>query len=215
VVGVAEPFAQSQNPQPTRWPRALGAALSFEDLKRINPSAAASLLEVRIAPNADRDAALRRLSSIVDGPSEAVRPTDVGDFGGVKALPFLIVAVFAGAGAAVLAHALLTSIRRRRRALAILKTLGFTRPQVAAAVAWHATTVAAIGIFVGLPLGLAVGRFAWNVFAEDLGVVPEAVTPVAFTAALVPAAILLANLIAVLPGWTAARIQPAIVLKAE
>ncbi len=192
-----------------------GAAFRFEDFKRINPSAVASLLEVRIAPTADRDAALRRLSSIVDGPSEAVRPTDVGDFGGVEALPFLIVAVFAGAAVAALAHALVTSIRRRRRDLAVLKTLGFTRPQVAVAVAWHATTVAAIGVLVGLPLGLAVGRFAWNVFAENLGVVPEVVTPVALTAAVVPAAILLANLIAVLPGWSAARTRPAVVLRAE
>jgi FtsX-like permease family len=192
-----------------------GAAFSFHDLNRIEPSAGASLLEVRIAPDADRGAALRRLSLIVNGPSEAVRPTDVGDFGGVEALPFLIVAVFAAAAAAALAHALVTSIRRRRRDLAILKTLGFTRPQVAAAVAWHATTVAAIGILIGLPLGLAVGRFAWNVFAEDLGVVPEVVTPVALTAAVVPAALLLANLVAVLPGWTAARTRPAIVLRAE
>jgi hypothetical protein len=192
-----------------------GAAFSFQDLKRIEPGALASLLEVRIAPNADRDAALRRLSFIVDGPSEAVRPTDIGDFGGVEALPFLIVAVFTSAAAVALAHALITSTRRRRRDLAIMKTLGFTPSQVAVAVAWHATTVAVIGIVVGLPLGIAIGRFGWNVFARDLGVVPEVVTPVALTAAIVPAAILLANLIAVLPGWTAARTRPAIVLRAE
>jgi ABC-type antimicrobial peptide transport system permease subunit len=192
-----------------------GAAFSFADFKRITPSAAASFLEVRIAPGAERDAAVHRLSSLLDSPSEAVRPTDIGDFGGVEALPFLIVAVFAAAAAAVLAHALLTSIRRRRRDLAILKTLGFTRPQVALAVAWHATTVAAIGVLVGLPLGAAIGRFGWNVFAEDLGVVPAPVTPVGVTVLVVPAAILLANLIAALPGWSAARTQPAVVLRAE
>jgi FtsX-like permease family len=192
-----------------------GAAFSFHDLKRIRPEAAAYGLQARIAPGADREAALDRLTLIFDGPSIAMRPTDVGDFGGVDALPLLIIAVFAGAAAAALAHALVTSVRRRRRDLAILKTLGFTRAQLVAVVAWQATTVAAIGLLVGLPLGLGIGRFAWNVFAEDLGVVPEAITPVGLTALVVPAAIVLANLIAALPAQTAARTQPALVLRAE
>jgi ABC-type lipoprotein release transport system permease subunit len=127
----------------------------------------------------------------------------------------LIIAVFAGAAAAALAHALVTSVRRRRRELAILKTLGFTRGQVVATVAWQATTVAATGLLVGLPLGLGVGRFAWNVFASDLEVVPEAVTPIGLTALVVPATIVLANLIAALPAQTAARTRPALVLRAE
>jgi FtsX-like permease family len=192
-----------------------GAAFSFHDLKRIRPEAAASGLQARIARGADRDAALRRLTLIFDGRSIAVRPTDVGDFGGVEALPLLIIAVFAGGAAAALAHALVTSVLRRRRELAILKTLGFTRSQVVAAVAAQATTIAAIGLLVGLPLGLGIGRFAWNVFAEDLGVVPEAVTPIGLSALVVPATILLSNLIAVLPAQAAARTQPALVLRAE
>jgi putative ABC transport system permease protein len=192
-----------------------GAAFSFHDLKRIRPEAAAYGLQARIARGADRDAALRRLALIFDAPSIAVRPTDVGDFGGVEALPLLIIAVFAAAAAAALGHALVTSVRRRRRELAILKTLGFTRAQVVAAVAWQATTVAAIGLLIGLPLGLGIGRFAWNVFADDLGVVPAAVTPIGLTALVVPATIVLANLIATLPAQAAARTRPALVLRAE
>jgi FtsX-like permease family len=200
----------------TKWNKLSdGALFSFRDLKRIRPEAAASVLQAHVAPGADRAGALRRLTVAFDGPSIAVRPTDVGDFGGVEALPLLIVGVFAGAAAAALAHALVTSVRRRRRDLAILKTLGFTRAQVATAVAWQATTVAAIGLLIGLPLGLGIGRFAWNVFAEDLGVVPEPITPIGLTALVLPATIVLANLIAALPAQTAARTQPALVLRAE
>ena len=43
---------------------------------------------------------------------------------------------------AALGHTLVSSIRRRRRDLATLKTLGFTRGQVSATVAWQATTFA-------------------------------------------------------------------------
>jgi FtsX-like permease family len=200
----------------TKWNKlGEGAAFSFRDLKRIQPEATASMLQARIARGTDRDAALRRLAVIFDGPSMAARPSDVGDFGGIEALPLLIIAVFAGAAAAALAHALVTSVRRRRRELAILKTLGFTRRQVVATVAWQATTVAAAGLLIGLPLGLGVGRFAWNVFASDLGVVPEAVTPIGLTALVVPATIVLANLIAALPAQTAGRTRPALVLRAE
>ena len=61
--------------------------------------------------------------------------------------------------AAALAHLLVTSVRRRRRDLAILKSLGFVRGQVSAAVAWQATTVALLALAVGLPLGVALGRW--------------------------------------------------------
>jgi hypothetical protein len=191
-----------------------GASFSFRTLRRVQPEAQPDLSEVRLAPGADRKSAIASLTTLFDGTT-AVRPQAVTDFGGVDAMPFLIAALFAAAAAAALAHALGTSIRRRRRDLAILKTLGFTRRQVVATVAWQATTVAAIGILIGLPLGLAVGRFAYNLVADDLGVLSEVVTPVGLTLLVVPAAILLGNLIAALPGWSAARTQPAVVLRAE
>lgn len=191
-----------------------GAAFSFRTLRRVQTEAQPDLSEIRLAPGADTTAELARLTRLFDGTT-AIRPQAVTDFGGVDEMPFLIAAVVAGAAAAVLAHALITSIRRRRRDLAILKTLGFTRGQVVATVAWQATTVAALGLMVGLPLGLAAGRFAYNVFADDLGVVPDVVTPVGLTLLVVPAAVLVANLVAGLPGWTAARTRPALVLRAE
>ena len=119
------------------------------------------------------------------------------------------------AAAALLAQALLSSIRRRNRDLAILKTLGFERRDVRATVAWQATTVAAIGLLVGLPLGVLLGRFAWNLFATELGVVSEPVAPAVSAFLVIPATLLLANLVALLPGRIAARTRPALVLRAE
>jgi hypothetical protein len=192
-----------------------GAAFSFRTLKRIVPEAAASDLEIAVAPGADRSAAVARLRVLLDGPNGAVVPTDVADFGGVSEMPAIIVALFALAAAAALAHALLTSIRRRRRDLAVLKTLGFTRRQVVGTVTSQATAIAAVALLAGIPLGLAVGRFTWNVVAAAIGVVPEAVTPVAPTLLVVPAAFLLAILIAAAPARVAARTRPALVLRAE
>lgn len=191
-----------------------GAAMTFKGLKRVQLQAQADLSEVRLAPGADRGAELAKLTRLFDG-SVAVRPQALTDFGGVNGMPFIIVGLFGGVAAATLAHTLVISTRRRRRELAILKTLGFTRGQVAATVAWQASTVAAIGVLVGLPLGVAVGRFVYNVFAHDLGVVSVVVVPVSATLLLIPAAVLLANLVAAFPGWSAARTRPALVLRAE
>ena len=69
-----------------------------------------------------------------------------------------------------------------------------------ATVAWQATTVAAIGLLVGLPLGVLLGRFAWNLFATELGVVPEPVAPAVSAFLVIPATLLLANLVA-LGSW--------------
>ncbi len=126
-----------------------------------------------------------------------------------------ITAGVAAIAAATLAHTLATAIRRRRRNLAILKTLGFDRRQVFATVAWQATTFAAIGVVVGLPLGVAIGRWIWHLFAEQIGVIPEPVTPLPLILLVAPAAVLLANLVAVLPARSGARTRPAIVLRAE
>jgi ABC-type lipoprotein release transport system permease subunit len=50
-------------------------------------------------------------------------------------------------------HTLVTSVRRRWRDLAVLKTLGFTRGQVGATVAWQAITFAVVALAFGLPWG--------------------------------------------------------------
>jgi ABC-type lipoprotein release transport system permease subunit len=72
---------------------------------------------------------------------------------------------------AAVAHMLLTSMRHRRRELAILKTLGFVTRQVRTAVAWQATAIATSS----LPLGTAAGRWAWSLFATQVAIEP---TPV-------------------------------------
>ena len=53
---------------------------------------------------------------------------------------------------------LVASVRRHRRELALLKTLGFVPRQLAAVVSWQASVVALLGVAIGVPVGLVVGR---------------------------------------------------------
>jgi hypothetical protein len=51
-----------------------------------------------------------------------------------------------------LVHALMAVTRHRRRDLAILKTIGFTRRQLSRTVAWQSTVIVLVAIAVGVPL---------------------------------------------------------------
>jgi len=106
-------------------------------------------------------------------------------------------------------------VRRRRRDLALLKTLGFTTRQLAAAVAWQASVAILIGLAVGIPLGIALGRWLWVLFARQIYAVPEASVPVLSVVLVALGAFVLANVVAALPGRSAARTSTALVLRTE
>jgi len=179
------------------------------------------VIAVTFRPGTDTAAATarldRRLASVDKNffTQSPAKPTDLLNFGRIQGLPLILGSVLAVLALITLAHLLATSIRRRRRDLAILKTLGFTQGEVGRTVAWQATTLAVITLAVGLPLGVAAGRTAWDLFAGRLGVIPDASIPVALLALVVPGAIGLANLVSIGPALTAMRTRPASVLREE
>jgi hypothetical protein len=144
----------------------------------------------------------------------AVPPPEVRDLSGVSGLPLILAFVLMLLACGIIAHTLLTSVRRRRRDLAILKTVGFVTSQVRATVAWQATALACAGLIVGVPLGLLAGRWAWILFASQVAIVPAPViSPLTLLA--IPAVLLVANAIAAIPAWSAARTEPAVILRTE
>ncbi|HET6188747.1 MAG TPA: FtsX-like permease family protein [Trebonia sp.] len=143
------------------------------------------------------------------------RPGDIKNYASIRDTPLALAAVLAVLAIGTLAHVLLTGVRRRRRDLALLKTLGFTRRQVLGTVAWEASAFAAVALLVGLPAGVVAGRWAWAVFANAAGVSTAATVPLATVLLAIPATLLAANLIAAAPGWEAARLRPGIVLRTE
>jgi hypothetical protein len=202
-------------------PLADGAAFTGGGLARLEDPGDATngewYLVARFARGVDPSAGVRRLSRIpgIDENGNAALPIEIGRLRQVDQLPTVLAGFLSVLAAAAVGHALVTAVRRRRRDLAILKTLGFSRGQVRATVAWQATTLAVVGLAFGIPLGLVVGRTVWRVVADGLGVSTTATVPALAVFVLVPATILLANLIAALPGRSAARTRPAVVLRSE
>jgi ABC-type lipoprotein release transport system permease subunit len=175
-------------------------------------------LFARLGPGADPDAVVADLNARA-GTDAAIaprgEPTDIVNFGRIEAMPLVLGGILATIAAVTLAHLLLSAVRRRRRDLAILKTLGFVRRDVATAVAWQATTVVIVSLVVAVPLGVALGRWTWTLLADDLGVVARPQVPWLTVTAVFGAALVLANLIALVPGQIAARTRPASVLRSE
>ena len=127
----------------------------------------------------------------------------------------LTLALALAAGAVLsLAVALLASVRQRRRQLALLKALGLTRRQVREIIAWQASIILLAAAAVGVPLGVAAGRWAWAGFAASLGVAPVTVVPgVALLAGFI-GLLVAGNLLTTVPASVAARTRPAAALRA-
>jgi hypothetical protein len=204
-----------------------GLAITPEGLERsLPPNADVPPVDnalIRLRPGVDKTRAVADIDRHVAGSFgpggfyvvRADRPTDLVNFGRVQSLPVVLAALLGTLAAATLAHLLVTSIRRRRRDLAVLKTLGFSSGQVRTTVAWQATTLGLVAAAIGIPIGIACGRWVWIVFAHQLGIVPRPATPVLTFLVLATATLVVANLVAILPGRAAARVQPALVLRSE
>jgi MacB-like periplasmic core domain/FtsX-like permease family len=194
-----------------------GAIVTMEAMRALFPQAStANQFAVEYAPGADESAAIdslrRDFGLTVAG---AQPPYEVENLRRVWGLPVALAALLAVFGAGTLGHLLVTSVRLRRRDLAVLKTLGFVRGQVSATVAWQATALAAVALLVGVPLGIALGRWAWILVNQGLHSLAGPVTPALAVLAVAPATVLVANLVAALPARSAAATRPGVVLRSE
>jgi predicted lysophospholipase L1 biosynthesis ABC-type transport system permease subunit len=173
-------------------------------------------LLVRAAPDAQGRAALHTLGEAyptqINFPST---PADLVNFGQAVNFPLIFGVIVVVFGSATLLHLLLSSLNRRRREIGLLKTLGLFRLQVALSVGWQTTTVTLIGIVIGVPIGIAAGRAVWSAFANNLGVGTEPVVTIWVIAAVAVATLVVANVLAVVPAFVAARAQPAWLLRSE
>ncbi len=141
-------------------------------------------------------------------------PAEIANYQSTGATPVVLAAGLAVGAIVALALTLLASVRRQRRDLALLKTLGFTGRQLAATIASQASVIAVIAVVVGVPVGIAVGRQLWILFARNINAVPASTVPASLI--LVAAgALVLANIVAAMPARMAARTPAALVLRTE
>jgi hypothetical protein len=200
------------------WVNTQGYDTLFKDFKfhivlisikpGLDPGKTATLLTARV------NAALPELHGGADIEKGDV-PTEVAEIREVRMLPIVLGAFLALLAAAAVGHALATAVRRRSHDLAVLRAVGMTQWQCRWVVVTQATVLAMVGLVFGIPIGLALGRTVWRAVADYTPI--QYVPPIAAWAMLfiVPAALVLANLLAAWPGRRAARLRISAILRAE
>jgi hypothetical protein len=211
-------------------PPAFLRAMNSPDPTLNGPNLAWVRLRAGILPTAGRanlqkiaDAADRAFAAVPDGggAGDAIavvgvqRPAEIVDYRTIGVTPTLLVSGLALGAVTALALTLAASVRRRRRELALLRTLGFTQRQLAAAVAWQASVAAVAGVVIGVPVGIGVGRWLWVLFARLIYAVPHPTVPVGWIVVLAVGTLVLANVVAAVPARIASRTPTALMLRAE
>lgn len=192
-----------------------GALLTRTAADKLGLQRAGGLALVRVAPGVN---AGKVLSRHAQGNIDAVlpfKPSRLRNMREVGAIPAVLAAFLTLLAAAAVGHALVVSVRARRRDIAVLRALGLIRGQLRTIVAVQAGVTASIGLLVGVPLGVVAGRWAWTLIANGLGVVEQPVVAWLACLATVAASLIIANLLAALPARAAARPWPAEILRTE
>jgi ABC-type antimicrobial peptide transport system permease subunit len=143
------------------------------------------------------------------------RPAEILNYRTLGTTPTLLGIALAAGAVIALGLTLVSSVRRRRTDLALLKSLGFTKRQLASAIAWQASVAVGIGCIIGIPLGIALGRFLWDLFVRQINAVPDPTIPTSSIVLIGVGAVILANLVAAVPGRIAARTPTAQLLRSE
>lgn len=183
-----------------------GALLTAATWEQLASRRSAPRIVVRFDEGADQaavqDRLLRTRSLGFQGPALPLRLDNLDRVRGIgpALMAFFALLTFFG-----LLHALVTAIRERRPMLAMLRLLGSRRAHIRHAVLWQAVFVTGSSLLVGLPVGVALGRWTWARLVEDLGVVARAQIDLTMLLVAVPIAIGLSLLAAAVPAWLAAR----------
>jgi ABC-type lipoprotein release transport system permease subunit len=199
-----------------------GAAMTLDGLARLNPRFQDELYFVRVRPGTTTDDVVERFRRAFSADeAETISGFGTGardpllDLEAIDAVPTVLTAMTVVLAAIVLAHVFLSIVRARRRDVAILRVLGFSRAQTIRTVAWQSLVYAFVAVALGVPLGVFAGRAAWRVYARDLGVVPEGTTPWRGLVVTVVLALVLTMLLALPAAWRALRTRPAVLLRSE
>lgn len=162
------------------------------------------------------DDALASWSEVFEPPlvlTESVRSAEIINVTELRSAPLILIRLLGLALFGGFALSIVVSVRDRQRELAILRVLGFRDSNLRASVRWQAFMMMLVGLIVGVPLGIVVGRAAWRAFADQLGVVPRAEQPISILAFTIVGSMLLAMLAAIVPARSATRTKSGLVLR--
>jgi hypothetical protein len=185
----------------------------------------ATFVGIKLQPDTDRGTALAELRSafrswdrkaiVTFDFADPVRPAEIIDARSMRNAPMLVGGLLVVGATVGLGVGIAMSVRARRRDLAILRVLGFTRRQLRDSVLVQAFANVTGSVIVGMPVGLALGRVAWRAFASRLGVVTHPSMPLGWLVGTALGAGAVALVAAAVPARAAARTQATVALRSD
>jgi putative ABC transport system permease protein len=147
----------------------------------------------------------RRAATVTAVPAAGAPPMAApeDDASGLRTLVYGLQALLALVAVAAIVAVGLTGVQQRRRELAVLSAIGFSVRALAASAVAGQAVLAGIGAVVGIPSGLGFFRLAYALANGSSAGLVDA--PPWQLAAVVPAAVVVAALVAALPASTLRR----------
>jgi cell division protein FtsX len=185
-----------------------------------DPGAADGVVYLRTSGDSRRVAAgIGELEGVAE--VMAPRPLDVLtlvnalNLSGTDNVPLALATLAAVAALALGIYLLATGMWARRTELAVLRAVGLSSWGVRSSLAAQATSTVVVVLAVSVPVGVAIGQWAWLGYARDLLVVPEATVPWAGLAALLVGALVAVNAVAMIAAQLTVRRSASRELRAE
>ena len=173
-------------------------------------------LLARFTDGADREVVTRRLARRFPGPIRAaIPPDDVRNLESLRWLPWLLALLVGALAAVTLAHALILTVRHRRRDLAVLSVLGLTRWGTRRVTAFSTLLIVGLATLGGVPAGLFVGRLLWEQLRHSTGLASSPVRTWAEPAVVAAGMLVAAQAVTLVATRRLTAARPATILRAE
>ena len=187
-----------------------GLIYNLEALQQVFPDVEPGVYSVKLESDADVDAFKAELVRQASGPlAFRTVKSEIGEE--VRPILFGLTAALLLIATLNIVTTALFAVRERRRDFGILKAIGMTPGQAAAAVVSGGSVLSLIAVAVGTPLGIVTTRLLFDFFGQQMGIgtglfqMPSA----AVIAAIVPAMFLFSAAGILLPALRASRVKVA------
>jgi cell division protein FtsX len=174
-------------------------------------------IAVGLRPDADPEAFAARYAD-PEAEIEVTLPVPPGEIDrltAVEDLPRYMAVFMAALAAAAISFATATTVRQRRRDLAVLRVLGMTARHIRSVVVVLVLALTGFGAMLGGVLGIIVGRQVWKAVMGSVSLPFSPSLPVAAVVLVPVAVVVLAQLVATGSRRSAGRIPAALVLRTE
>ena len=179
---------------------AQGTVFTVDGLDEVTLADPIRIALLRYAPGVDPAEKAVEFQDLTLGVLGPITPPQLASLDDASVVVVGLITFFAALALVGLLQALALSTRRHRGNLAVWRTLGFVPSEVRRAVLWQSVLVTAVGVLVGVPLGLYAGRVAWRLTIQSVGVLDDPTYPVLLVAIALPAAVVVAVVFGLLPA---------------